>query len=83
MAYARHSAGWCLSCWICFVLPVYNLLPKRHIRRDLEPDMEVDVEILDVNEEEARKLLLSIDPLAALAETQSYFYERLLKIGIV
>jgi len=40
-----------------------------HLRRDLDPDMEVDVEILDVNEEEARKLLLSIDPLAALAET--------------
>src|ERR1700719_2547468 len=40
-----------------------------HLRRDLDPDMEVDVEILDVTEEEARKLLLSIDPLAALAET--------------
>jgi hypothetical protein len=37
-----------------------------HLRRDLDPDMEVDVEILDVTEEEARKLLLTIDPLAAL-----------------
>src|SRR5215510_56579 len=35
-----------------------------HLRRDLDPDMEVDVEILDVTEEEARKLLLTIDPLA-------------------
>src|SRR5205085_8915918 len=33
-----------------------------HLRRDMEPDMEVDVEILDVTEEEARKLLLTIDP---------------------
>jgi hypothetical protein len=51
-----------------------------HLRRDLDPEMEVDVEILDVNEEEARKLLLSIDPLAALAETQSQIHERLLEV---
>jgi ParB-like chromosome segregation protein Spo0J len=38
-----------------------------HLRRDLDPDMEVDVEVLDVSDEEARKLLLSIDPLANLA----------------
>jgi hypothetical protein len=31
--------------------------------------MRVNVEVLDVNEAEARKLLLSIDSLAALAET--------------
>jgi hypothetical protein len=42
--------------------------------------MEVDVEILDVNEEEARKLLLSIDPLPALAETQTQLHERLLEV---
>ena len=40
-----------------------------HLRRDIDPDMEVDVEILDVTEEEARKLLLTIDPLAVRAET--------------
>jgi hypothetical protein len=38
-----------------------------HLRRALEPDMEVEVEVLDVSDDEARKLLLSIDPLAALA----------------
>ena len=38
-----------------------------HLRRDLNPDMLVDVEVLDVTDEEARKLLLAIDPLAALA----------------
>src|SRR5437879_13891489 len=51
-----------------------------HLRRDLDPDMEVEVEILDVNEEEARTLLLSIDPLAALAETQEALHERLMEV---
>src|SRR5438552_789386 len=51
-----------------------------HLRRDLDPDMEVDVEILDVNEEEGRTLLLSIDPLAALAETQAQLHDRLLEL---
>jgi hypothetical protein len=41
-----------------------------HLRRELSPDLEVDVEVLDISEGEARALLLSIDPLAALAETQ-------------
>src|SRR5579864_296517 len=41
-----------------------------HLRRDIDPDMEVEVEVLDVSDEEARTLLLSIDPLAALAEQQ-------------
>src|SRR5499425_472117 len=48
-----------------------------HLRRDLDPDMEVDVEVLDVTDEEARALLLSIDPLAALAETQEQLRNRL------
>jgi hypothetical protein len=48
-----------------------------HLRRDLDPDMEVDVEVLDVNDDEARALLLSIDPLAALAQTQEQLHERL------
>jgi hypothetical protein len=38
-----------------------------HLRQGMDPEMEVEVEILDVNDEEARKLLLSIDPLAQLA----------------
>ncbi len=51
-----------------------------HLRRDLDPDMEVDVEILDVNDEEARTLLLSIDPLASLAETQKQLHDRLMEV---
>ena len=48
-----------------------------HLRRDLDPDMEVDVEVLDVSDAEARTLLLSIDPLAALAGTNTETYARL------
>jgi hypothetical protein len=42
--------------------------------------MEVDVEILDVTDDEARTLLLSIDPLAALAEAQAQLHQRLLEL---
>src|SRR5215831_8329644 len=52
-----------------------------HLRRDIDPDMEVDVEVLDVNDEESRALLLSIDPLAALAETQDQLHHRLLDLA--
>src|SRR5438045_9231463 len=48
-----------------------------HLRRDLDPEMEVDVEVLDVDEAEARTLLLSIDPLAALAQTNAEAHARL------
>jgi hypothetical protein len=51
-----------------------------HLRRDLDPDLEVDVEVLDVNGDEARALLLSIDPLAALAQTQAQLHQRLLEM---
>lgn len=48
-----------------------------HLRRDLDPDMQVDVEVLDVSDAEARTLLLSIDPLAALAGTNAETHARL------
>jgi hypothetical protein len=64
---------------LAFELPDGRLkLIDGHLRRDLHPDMEVDVEVLDVNEEEARALLLSIDPLAGLAEMQAQIHEHLL-----
>ena len=43
------------------------IIREHELRRDLALDMLVDVEILDVTEEEARKLLLTIDPLAVEA----------------
>jgi hypothetical protein len=51
-----------------------------HLRRELDPDMEVEVEVLDVTEDEARLLLLSIDPLASLAQTQDQLRDRLLEV---
>lgn len=38
-----------------------------HLRQSMDPDLEVDVEVLDVGDAEARALLLAIDPLAQLA----------------
>ena len=48
-----------------------------HLRCDLTPEMEVDVEVLDVNDAEARALLLSIDPLAQLADCDAAILDRL------
>src|SRR5262249_52100993 len=48
-----------------------------HLRRELDPEMQVDVEILDLSDAEARTLLLSIDPLAALAQTNAATHARL------
>jgi hypothetical protein len=48
-----------------------------HLRQSMDPDMEVDVEVLDVNDEEARALLLSIDPLAQLADYDNQMLEEL------
>ena len=52
-----------------------------HLRRsEIDPDAEIDVEVLDVTDEEARKLLLSIDPLAALADYDNSALEQLREI---
>jgi hypothetical protein len=67
---------------LAFELPDGRLkLIDGHLRRDLTPDMEMDVEVLDVTEEEARALLLSIDPLAALAQTQEQLHRRLMNLS--
>jgi hypothetical protein len=51
-----------------------------HLRRDLDPDRELAVEILDVTDEEANVLLLGIDPLAALARAQHELQTRLMEL---
>ena len=67
---------------LAFELPDGRLkLIDGHLRRDLDPDMEVEVEVLDVSDDEARALLLSIDPLAALAEVQEQLRDRLLEVA--
>jgi len=47
------------------------MLIDGHLRAETTPDLEVPVLILDVTEEEADKLLLTHDPLAAMAESDS------------
>ena len=44
------------------------MLIDGHLRAETTPDAEVPVLVLDVTEAEADKLLLSLDPLAAMAE---------------
>jgi len=51
-----------------------------HLRRELDPDMLVDVEVLNVDDEEARKLLLSMDSLAGLAEADKEVVAQLREI---
>jgi DNA modification methylase len=50
-----------------------------HLRAETTPDMEVPVLVLDVTEEEADKLLLTLDPLAAMAEGDPAAVEALLE----
>jgi hypothetical protein len=66
---------------LAYELPDGRLKLIGHLRRDLDPDMEVEVEVLDVNEDEAKTLLLSIDPLAELAEAQEQLRERLMELA--
>lgn len=51
-----------------------------HLRAEMDPEQEVDVEVLDVSDAEARALILSIDPLAQLAEYDAATLDHLRKI---
>jgi hypothetical protein len=75
-----HEVGFARSL-LAYELPDGRLkLIDGHLRRDIDPDMLVDVEVLDVNDAEARQLLLSIDPLAALAEADAEAVAELRKV---
>jgi len=50
-----------------------------HLRAETTPEIEVPVLILDVNEDEARRVLLTLDPLAALAGADAGKLDELLK----
>jgi DNA modification methylase len=50
-----------------------------HLRAETTPDEQVPVLVLDVSEEEADKLLLTLDPLAAMAETDAERVKALLE----
>jgi DNA modification methylase len=47
------------------------MLIDGHLRKETTPDQEVPVLVLDVSEAEADKILLTLDPLAAMAESDS------------
>lgn len=55
------------------------MLIDGHLRAELTPDAEVSVLVLDVNEQEADKLLLTLDPLAAMAEADAERIKALLQ----
>ena len=62
------------------VLPDGKLmLIDGHLRAETTPDMKVPVLILDVTEAEADKILATLDPLAAMAETDSAAVRSLLE----
>src|SRR5262249_36931176 len=66
---------------LAFELPDGRLkLIDGHLRRGIDPGMEGGGEGLGGSGEEERALLLSIDPLAALAQTQTQLAERLVAI---
>jgi len=50
-----------------------------HLRAETTPDQEVPVLVLDVDEDEAAKLLLTLDPLAAMAEANKEALGQLLQ----
>lgn len=55
------------------------MLVDGHLRAETTPEQEVPVLVLDIDEAEADKLLLSLDPLAALAETNASSLDALLR----
>jgi ParB-like chromosome segregation protein Spo0J len=55
------------------------MLVDGHLRAETTPEQKVPVLVLDINEAEADKLLLSLDPLAALAETNAQALDALLR----
>jgi ParB-like chromosome segregation protein Spo0J len=55
------------------------MLIDGHLRRDTTPNQEVPVLILDVTEAEANKILLTLDPLAGMAEANQAAIKELLR----
>jgi DNA modification methylase len=55
------------------------MLVDGHLRADIMPDQRVTVLVLDLNEEEADKLLLTLDPLAAMATADNQRLDELLE----
>jgi hypothetical protein len=73
------EVGWA-SALVARELPDGSLeLIDGHLRADTAADEEVPVVVVDVTEQEAEKLLLSMDPLAALAESNAQALDSLMR----
>jgi hypothetical protein len=73
------EVGWA-SALVARELPDGSLmLIDGHLRADAAEDEEVPVVVVDVTEQEAEKLLLSMDPLASLADSNAQALESLLR----
>jgi hypothetical protein len=90
IGYARSVLAYEVRCEVCKALDPdkftcshcrdgYRLkLIDGHLRKEtLDPEAEIDVEVLDVDDQEARALLLAIDPLAQLAGYDAQAVEEL------
>jgi Arc/MetJ family transcription regulator len=55
------------------------MLIDGHLRAETTPDAQVPVLVLDVSEQEADKILLTLDPLAAMAESDAERIKALLQ----
>jgi len=55
------------------------MLVDGHLRAESTPDLEVPVLVLDITESEADKLLLSLDPLSAMAGSDALALDSLLR----
>ena len=64
---------------IAYETPEGLMLIDGHLRAETTPDMEVPVLVTDLNEQEANKLLATLDPLSAMAETDQDVLRSLLE----
>src|SRR6202050_1285053 len=65
----RYSRAYCRT--------VRLMLIDGHLRAETTPDQLVPVLVLDVDENESHKLLATLDPLAAMAETDKLAFKDL------
>ena len=65
---------------IAYETPNGLMLIDGHLRAETTPDMEVPVLITDLDEAEANKLLATLDPLSAMAETDQEMIAELMEI---
>jgi len=73
-----EKVGYC-DAVVCRESPEGLELIDGHLRKDITPDIEIPVLILDVTEEEADLLLASMDPIGAMADSDKEQFEALAK----